>query len=249
VGIAVLVKGPLAFVLCGLCLAFASLLSTDARRRLLALNWIRGLLLAMAVALPWFWFMFARFGRSFITGYVLDENVRLFAGSRFGNQPRPWFYFQILAAGLLPWTGLVVGRLVDDVRAAFRREALDTVEVLLWSWTAAIVGFFTASTFKLDHYVFPAAPALCLLCARAWSDVRAARRRRRRMRVLSRRPPGIAKAGPGRAGCDHAGGRDTDGADERAGPRRRTAAAASLDRAVRAVGHVSRDYRVRDPRA
>jgi hypothetical protein len=29
------------------------------------------------------------------------------------------------------------------------------------------------STFKLDHYVFPAAPALCLLCARAWSDVRA----------------------------------------------------------------------------
>jgi hypothetical protein len=29
------------------------------------------------------------------------------------------------------------------------------------------------STFKLDHYVFPAAPSLCLLCARAWSDVRA----------------------------------------------------------------------------
>ena len=173
VGIAVLVKGPLALVLCGLSLALASLLSTDARRRLLALNWIRGLLLAMAVALPWFWFMFARFGRSFITGYVLDENVRLFAGSRFGNQPRPWFYFQILAAGLLPWTGLVMGRLADDVRAAFRGEALDTVEVLLWSWTAAIVGFFTASTFKLDHYVFPAAPALCLLCARAWSDVRA----------------------------------------------------------------------------
>jgi 4-amino-4-deoxy-L-arabinose transferase-like glycosyltransferase len=40
---------------------------------------------------------------------------------------------------------------------------------MLWVWTAAIVGFFTASTFKLDHYVFPAAPALCLLCARAWS--------------------------------------------------------------------------------
>src|SRR5438034_2052998 len=29
------------------------------------------------------------------------------------------------------------------------------------------------STFRLDHYIFPAAPALCLLCARAWSDVRA----------------------------------------------------------------------------
>ena len=43
------------------------------------------------------------------------------------------------------------------------------------AWTLSIVGFFTFSRFKLDHYVFPAAPALCLLCARAWLDVRAAR--------------------------------------------------------------------------
>src|SRR5206468_11890090 len=134
---------------------------------------MKGALLAAAVALPWFIFMFARFGRAFLAAYVFDENLRLFAGRPFGNQPRPWFYFQILAAGLLPWTGLVVGRLIDDVRAAIRRDAVDTLEVLLWSWTAAIVGFFTLSTFKLDHYVFPAAPALCLLCARAWSDVRA----------------------------------------------------------------------------
>jgi 4-amino-4-deoxy-L-arabinose transferase-like glycosyltransferase len=54
-----------------------------------------------------------------------------------------------------------------------RGERLDGVETMLWGWTLAIVGFFTLSTFKLDHYVFPAAPALCLLCARAWSDLRA----------------------------------------------------------------------------
>jgi len=56
-----------------------------------------------------------------------------------------------------------------------RRERLDAVEILLWTWTAVIVAFFTFSTFKLDHYVFPAAPTLCLLCARAWFDVRHAR--------------------------------------------------------------------------
>src|SRR5438876_745195 len=69
---------------------------------------------------------------------------------------------------MLPWTGLLVGRLIDDLRAEWRNESSDAVEVMLWMWTAAIVGFFTLSTFKLDHYVFPAAPALCLLCARAW---------------------------------------------------------------------------------
>jgi len=173
IALAVLTKGPLAFVLCGLTLLLASIASADARRRLLGLRWLLGLCLVVALSAPWFIYMYLRFRQDFVDGYVLDENLRLYAANRFGNQPRIWFYFQILAAGLLPWTGLVVGRLVDDVRAAIKGERLDTLEILLWAWTAAVVGFFTFSQFKLDHYVFPAAPTLCLLCARAWADVRA----------------------------------------------------------------------------
>jgi len=173
IALAVLTKGPLAFVLCGLTLLLASIASADARRRLLGLRWLLGLCLVVALSAPWFIYMYLRFRQDFVDGYVLDENLRLYAANRFGNQPRIWFYFQILAAGLLPWTGLVVGRLVDDVRAAIKGERLDTLEILLWAWTAAVVGFFTFSQLKLDHYVFPAAPTLCLLCARAWADVRA----------------------------------------------------------------------------
>jgi 4-amino-4-deoxy-L-arabinose transferase-like glycosyltransferase len=172
IALAILIKGPLALVLCGLTLIVASMVCADARRRLLGLRWVLGLCVVLALSAPWFIYMYMRFGQDFVQGYVLDENVRLYASNRFGNQPRIWFYFQILAAALLPWTGVVVGRLVDDVRAVIRRERLDTLEILLWSWTAAVVGFFTFSTFKLDHYVFPAAPSLCLLCARAWQDVR-----------------------------------------------------------------------------
>ena len=173
--LAVSVKGPVALVLCGLAFAIAIACSADLRRRLLGLRWIAGLLLVLALASPWFIYMYVRFGELFVNGYFLDENLRLYAGRRFANQPNFYFYFQILAAGLLPWTGLVVGRLYDDLRAVIKGERLDSAEVLLWSWTAAILGFFTFSTFKLDHYVFPAAPSLCLLCARAWFDVRAAR--------------------------------------------------------------------------
>jgi 4-amino-4-deoxy-L-arabinose transferase-like glycosyltransferase len=136
---------------------------------------VTGLVLAIIVASPWFVYMYFRFGDAFVQGYVLDENLRLYASSRFANQPNFYFYFRILAAALLPWTGLVIGRLYDDVRAIIRREHLDPVELLLWIWTAVIVLFFTLSTFKLDHYVFPAAPSLCLICARAWFDVRHAR--------------------------------------------------------------------------
>ena len=166
------VKGPIALVLCGLTMLILMACSADLRRSLLGLRWALGLLVVAAVSAPWFIYMYVRFKDGFVNGYVLDENFRLFAGSRFGNQPGFGFYVQILAAAMLPWTGLLAGRLVDDVRAVARGERLDAVELILWGWTLAVVGFFTLSTFKLDHYVFPAAPALCLICARAWSDVR-----------------------------------------------------------------------------
>jgi 4-amino-4-deoxy-L-arabinose transferase-like glycosyltransferase len=165
-------KGPIALVLCGVTMLILIACSADMRRRLLALHWVRGLAIVAAVSAPWFIYMYFRFKDGFVNGYILDENVRLFAASRFANQPGYGFYVQILAGALLPWTGLLVGRLIDDARAWRRGGRLDGVEAMLWAWTVAIVGFFTLSTFKLDHYVFPAAPALCLLCARAWTDLR-----------------------------------------------------------------------------
>jgi 4-amino-4-deoxy-L-arabinose transferase-like glycosyltransferase len=173
---AVMTKGPLAFVLCGLAMGLAIAMSADVRRRLLGLHWIAGVGMAAAIAAPWFVYMYLRFRGDFVAGYVLDENIRLFATDRFGDQPPFWFYFRILATGMLPWTGIVIGRLVDDVRTAMshrKHVGPGRVDVLLWAWTIAVVGLFTFSRFKLDHYVFPAAPALCLLIASAWSDIRA----------------------------------------------------------------------------
>ena len=173
IALAVLTKGPVAMALCGTAFVLAIAMSADARCRLLGLRWVVGLALVVVIAAPWFVYMWWRFGDAFIEGYVLNENVRLFSQQIYSGQPGPWFYFQVLAAGLLPWTGLVIGRLIDDVRRWWsQRDLPDTAEVLLWAWTAAVVGFFSLSKFKLDHYVFPVAPALCLLCARAWSDLR-----------------------------------------------------------------------------
>jgi 4-amino-4-deoxy-L-arabinose transferase-like glycosyltransferase len=172
IGLSVLTKGPLALALCGVAFALALVASAGLRRRLLTLRIVAGLLIVAAISAPWFVYMWLRFRDAFVAGYVLNENVSLFASNRFNANFDPLFYFRVLGAGLLPWTGLAIGRLWDDVRA-FRQRTLDDVDILLWCWTLAILGFFTASRFKLDHYVFPAAPALCLVCARAWTDVRA----------------------------------------------------------------------------
>jgi 4-amino-4-deoxy-L-arabinose transferase-like glycosyltransferase len=172
IGFATFTKGPVALALCGVAFAFAILMSADVRRRLLALRWIVGLAIAVVIPAPWFGYMVQRFDGAFIDGYVLNENVLLFATAMYSNQPPWWFYLSIIAVGMLPWTPLLVGRLVDQLRRAAARKPIDPFEVLLWSWVAAIVVLFSVSRFRLDHYVFPAAPALCLICARAWRDVR-----------------------------------------------------------------------------
>jgi len=172
IALSVLTKGPLSFVLCGLAFGLALIVSVDLRRRLLSLHFVAGAAIVVLLSAPWFVYMWLRFREAFVAGYLLDENISLFATNRFNTRFDPAFYFRVLAAGMLPWTGLLAGRIIDDVRWKFRREPPDAVETLLWCWIIAIVGFFTASRFKLDHYVFPAAPALCLITARAWADVR-----------------------------------------------------------------------------
>ena len=169
---ATLTKGPVAMVLSGLAFLIAVAVSVDARRRLLGLRWVVGLVIVVALATPWFAYMLLRFRGDFVHGYLLNENLTLFTSPPYQNQPGWWFYLQIIALGFLPWTLVLVGRLIDNVRRARARANVpDTFEILLWAWTIAVVGFFSISRFKLDHYVFPALPAICLIAARAWFDV------------------------------------------------------------------------------
>jgi 4-amino-4-deoxy-L-arabinose transferase-like glycosyltransferase len=172
IALAVLTKGPLALALLGLMFLVAITISVDARRALLALRWRSGLLLVIAIAAPWFAYMWVRFDDAFVQGYVLNENLLLFSRPPYANQPGWTFYLQIVAVGMLPWTPVLIGRLYDWVRAVRgRRAGPDAFETLLWIWVGVILAFFSASQFKLDHYVFPVAPALSLIIALAWRDV------------------------------------------------------------------------------
>lgn len=172
IGLANATKGPIALVLCGATFGLASLVSSEARAKLLGLRWVQGAAIALLPGLPWPLYMVARFGRAFVEGYVLNENLRLFATPMYAGQPGWYFYLSIVAVGMLPWTPMVLARLSELAISIRRRQPLALVDVLLWSWVVAIIGFFSFSQFKLDHYVFPTSPALCIICARAWRDAR-----------------------------------------------------------------------------
>jgi 4-amino-4-deoxy-L-arabinose transferase-like glycosyltransferase len=115
--------------------------------------------------------MWWRFGHDFVEGYVLRENIWLYTRPLFGPSTKsPLFALRVVAVGMLPWTPVLAGRLVDLARG----QRASTRERLLWVWAVAVTLFFSFSHFTLDHYLYPATPALCLLAADAWCRLRRA---------------------------------------------------------------------------
>ncbi len=170
--LATMTKGPVAIVLVALLFGGAWFAGGEMRARVSSLRWKVGLTAAAAAASPWFLWMAARFGREFVEGYVLAGNLWYFTQPAVFSQRAisHTFYIRAFAGAFFPWSAVAAGRGVDLLRRGTTGLKLGVDEKLLWLWTIVVVAFFSFARFKLDHYIFPAAPACCLIAARAWRD-------------------------------------------------------------------------------
>ena len=104
-------------------------------------------------------------GNEYLQGFFIGDNFERFATDRF-NDPRPWwFYFPIVAGGLLPWAPLALvwlGPLTQFVR---RRRDIGTIDLRLLLWAALPLAFFSLSIGKQPRYILPVLPPLALLLA------------------------------------------------------------------------------------
>jgi 4-amino-4-deoxy-L-arabinose transferase-like glycosyltransferase len=168
--LAIMTKGPVALVVMGLFIITALLVPGEARAHVKRLHWKTGLPAAAIAASPWFLWMSWRFGQEFIQGYVLAGNLWYFTQpAQFsGRAVDHTFYLRTFAGAFFPWSVIAAGRAFDVIRTLRIGRSLNGGETLLWIWVVVVVGFFSLARFKLDHYVFPAAPACCLLAAQAW---------------------------------------------------------------------------------
>ena len=172
----VLTKGPVAVVLVG----GAALLGLGWRRFLRHLlgGWtLAGLALFLAVALPWHVAIYRRAGAAWVNEYFGYHMITRFTRPIEAHGYDWYFYVPVLAAGLLPWSGLALAALWDVGSRWIRGHRASTGARLLGWWAGAVLLFFTLSRTKLPGYVLPAFPALAMLLG-AWLDERA------------RRPPG-----------------------------------------------------------
>ena len=141
-----------------LLLAMCAWLDYDERKR--RADYVRSLLLFLAVALPWFAIQTWHEGPGFLTGFFFKHNLSRFDTPMEGHGGRPFYYVPVVLLSLLPHTALLLVALAR-LKAIWRDELLRFG--LLW-FLLAFVAFSFSGT-KLPHYVYYGYGGLVLILA------------------------------------------------------------------------------------
>ncbi len=125
--------------------------------------WVTGILLFLAIAVPWH-VVVARRNPDFLWVYFVREHLLRYATPIAAREEPFWFFPAILLPGLLPWWGLLptVARLLRPL-AEIRREKRHVLFLAVWA--GFVVVFFSASESKLIPYVLPAVLPLAVVVA------------------------------------------------------------------------------------
>ncbi|HET9468729.1 MAG TPA: glycosyltransferase family 39 protein, partial [Vicinamibacterales bacterium] len=171
--LAVMTKGPVALVLAGVFFLAGLACGKECRGALLSLRWVTGGMLSVALSLPWFLWMYYALGWHFVHQYALAGNLYYITQPQsFSNRAfNHTLYISTFFAGFFPWSLVVLGGGLDTIRRWRASIKVPPAEMLLWVWVGLIFIFFSLARFKVDRYVYPAAPACCLLAARAWMSL------------------------------------------------------------------------------
>jgi len=166
-GLSVLTKGPvgvfLPFVIIGIYFVLAKELNF---KRLKEIPFIRGTLLFLVVAVPWYILMHRVHGKEFIDVFFGFHNI-----TRFLHPEHKWgdyfyYYVPVIAVGFFPWTAFLPLGIWQAVREKEKR--IRSANLFLAVWFSVILIFFSISRTKLPTYIFPLYPALALLLGRTW---------------------------------------------------------------------------------
>ena len=166
-GLGTLAKGPVAVFLAALILVVFALLRRD-RRLITRTLWPVGIVVYLAVVLPWF-VAVQRANPDFFHVFIVQHNLARYATDLYRHKQPFWYFLPVGMAGLLPWTIFVIEAVVDacrDWRFSTREPAgKEDLRVYLALWFLLPILFFSFSQSKLPGYILPAIPAGTILLA------------------------------------------------------------------------------------
>ena len=125
-----LAKGPVAPVLAGLIIVvFAFVVRSETRAtrwRLIAQTlWVPGILLFLAVALPWYIAVQLK-THQFFQVFILQHNLERFGTNLYRHKQPFWYYLPVFALSVLPWSVYVLSAIAAALRGKTGHDAAPT---------------------------------------------------------------------------------------------------------------------------
>jgi len=164
IGLAALVKGPVALVL-AIPPFVAAAITTRERENVWLTPW-RGAATILLIAGPWY-VAAAITDPTYIRVFLETHNLARFTGSEaLPHQQSIGYYIATLPLALLPWTPLVAA----GAWARLRGRPWSAAEIVLGTWIATVFGVFSAAGTRLITYLLPAFPAVAVLASIGLAD-------------------------------------------------------------------------------
>jgi len=134
------------------------------RASLKRLRILPGLGVFLAIAVPYFFLVYARVGLGPLRFFFLGENLQRFTGQIYESGSRPfWYELAAFFSDFAPWSLLLFPAAWFDWRRAERERTSRSVTRTLYLWLVYTVVLFSLASFKRDYYLLPAMPAAALI--------------------------------------------------------------------------------------
>jgi 4-amino-4-deoxy-L-arabinose transferase-like glycosyltransferase len=160
--LSVLAKGLIGLVLPGGVLVFYTVFSRD-WKIWTRLHLVKGLLLFLLIAVPWFVLVGLKNPEQ-PHFFFVHEHFDRFLKKEHHREAAWYVFFVLLAAGSVPWVGVLVQSLVLGAKRSTETTRFKP-RLMLLVWVGFIILFFTKSNSKLPGYIVPVFPAVAMLVA------------------------------------------------------------------------------------
>ena len=172
-GLAILTKGPVAFVLTILTITSFLFSQKDWKKLLSKINPKKGFLITILISIPWYILELIKEGKPFWDNFFGYHNFQRYT-SVVNNHAEPfWFFLYIMILASLPFTPFLYHGIFKTFKDYLKsyEESCNVTETLYsycLCWLISVLIFFSISATKLPSYWLPAIPAAAILISNSF---------------------------------------------------------------------------------
>jgi len=176
-GFAMLVKGPVAFVLALLTITSFLFCQKNRKTLLSKIKPKKGFLITILISVPWYLLELLKEGKPFWDNFFGYHNFQRYT-SVVNNHAEPvWFFLYIMILASLPFTPFLYHGIFKTLKDFFKssKESSNVTETLYTyslCWLMSVLIFFSLSATKLPSYWLPAIPAAAILTSNSFISLK-----------------------------------------------------------------------------